>query len=37
MVDNEVNGRVNGIVFNGVGPNAGGDPKYLGAGIRHLF
>jgi predicted porin len=37
MVDNEVNSRVNGIVFNGIGPNAGGDPKYLGAGIRHLF
>jgi predicted porin len=37
MVDNETNSRSNGIVFNGIGPNAGGDPKYLGVGIRHLF
>jgi predicted porin len=37
MVDNDINARANGIVFNGIGPNAGGDPKYLGAGIRHLF
>lgn len=22
---------------NGIGPNAGGDPKYLGVGLRHLF
>jgi len=37
MVDNETNSRASGIVFNGIGPNAGGDPKYLGVGMRHLF
>ena len=36
-VDNEANARSSGIVFNGIGPNAGGDPKYVGVGIRHLF
>jgi predicted porin len=36
-VDNETNSRSNGIVFNGIGPNAGADPKYLGVGLRHLF
>jgi predicted porin len=36
-VDNETNSRSNGIVFNGIGPSAGGDPKYLGVGLRHLF
>jgi predicted porin len=36
-VDNETNSRSSGIVFNGIGPNAGGDPKYLGVGLRHLF
>jgi hypothetical protein len=37
LVDNEVNARASGIVFNGIGPNAGGDPEYLGVGLRHLF
>ena len=36
-VDNKTNSRSNGIVFNGIGPNAGGDPKYAGIGLRHLF
>ena len=37
MVNNDVNSRSSGIVFNGIGPNAGGDPRYLGVGLRHLF
>ena len=37
LVDNDLNSRSSGIVFGGIGPNAGGDPQYLGAGIRHLF
>ncbi len=37
MVDNETNARASGIVFGGIGPNAGGDPKYGGVGLRHLF
>jgi predicted porin len=37
MVDNETNARASGIVFGGIGPNAGGDPKYYGVGLRHLF
>jgi len=37
MVNNDTNARANGIVFGGIGPNAGGDPKYLGVGLRHLF
>ena len=37
FVDNEVNARSSGIVFNGIGPAAGGDPNYAGVGLRHLF
>jgi predicted porin len=37
MVDNEQNARHSGIVFGGIGPSAGGDPKYYGVGLRHLF
>ena len=37
FVDNDQNARANGIVFGGIGPNAGGDPKYYGVGLRHLF
>jgi len=37
LVDNDLNSRSSGIVFGGIGPNAGADPQYLGAGIRHLF
>ena len=37
MVDNETNSRSSGIVFGGIGPSAGGDPRYLGVGLRHLF
>jgi predicted porin len=37
MVDNETNSRASGIVFGGIGPSAGADPKYYGVGLRHLF
>ena len=37
FVDNDTNSRSSGIVFNGIGPNAGGDPQYAGVGLRHLF
>jgi len=37
IISNDSNARFNGIVFNGIGPNAGGDPRYLGVGLRHLF
>ena len=37
FVDNDTNSRSSGIVFNGIGPNAGGDPQYGGVGLRHLF
>jgi hypothetical protein len=37
MVDNDENARASGIVFGGIGPSAGGDPKYYGVGLRHLF
>jgi predicted porin len=37
LVNNDVNSRSSGIVFGGIGPNAGGDPQYLGVGLRHLF
>ena len=37
MVDNETNSRASGIVFGGIGPSAGGDPRYCGVGLRHLF
>jgi predicted porin len=36
-VDNDTNARASGIVFNGIGPNAGADPQYYGVGLRHLF
>ena len=37
VVDNDTNARVSGIVFGGIGPNSGGDPGYVGVGLRHLF
>lgn len=37
FITNDTNARFSGIVFNGIGPNAGGDPRYLGVGLRHLF
>ena len=37
LVKNDTNSRASGIVFNGIGPNAGADPQYLGVGLRHLF
>ena len=37
MINNDTNARFSGIVFNGIGPNSGGDPRYVGVGLRHLF
>ena len=37
LINNDTNARFSGIVFNGIGPNAGGDPRYVGVGLRHLF
>ena len=37
FVENDSNSRSSGIVFNGIGPNAGGDPRSCGVGLRHLF
>jgi predicted porin len=36
-VTNDTNARYAGIVFNGLSPAAGGDPKYTGIGLRHTF
>ena len=37
FINNDTNARFSGIVFNGIGPNSGGDPRYIGVGLRHLF
>jgi predicted porin len=37
FVENDTNSRASGIVFGGIGPNAGADPRYYGVGLRHLF
>jgi predicted porin len=37
FIDNDTNARYSGISSGGIGPNAGGDPRYLGVGMRHLF
>jgi predicted porin len=37
QITNETNARYTGIVFNGLNPAAGADPKYMGLGIRHTF
>jgi predicted porin len=37
FTENETNARYNGIVFGGLGPNAGADPRYYGIGLRHTF
>jgi predicted porin len=37
FINNDTNARFSGIVFNGIGPNSGGDPRYVGVGLRHLF
>ena len=37
FITNDTNARYAGIVNNGIGPNAGGDPRYVGVGLRHLF
>jgi predicted porin len=36
-ITNETNARYAGIVFNGLSPAAGADPRYTGLGIRHTF
>ena len=35
--NNDTNARYSGILSAGIGPNAGGDPRYVGVGLRHLF
>ena len=37
IVDNDTNARYTGASAAGIGPNAGGDPRYIGVGLRHLF
>lgn len=37
QVTNDTNARTTGIVFQGLTPAAGGDPKYYGVGMRHTF
>jgi predicted porin len=37
IVDNDTNARYTGASAAGIGPNAGGDPRYFGVGLRHLF
>jgi predicted porin len=37
QITNQTNARYAGIVFNGLNPVSGADPKYLGAGLRHTF
>ena len=34
LTENETNARYNGIVFGGIGPAAGADPRYYGIGLR---
>jgi len=36
-VSNQANAAYSGIVFYGVGPVAGADPRYTGVGLRHTF
>lgn len=36
-VTNDTNARYQGTVFNGLQPVAGGDPRYVGVGLRHAF
>jgi predicted porin len=36
-VQNEANAAYNGIVFYGIGPASGADPRYFGLGMRHTF
>ncbi len=37
FVNNSANARYTGVVFNGIQPVAGGDPRYYGVGLRHTF
>jgi predicted porin len=37
QVTNDRNARAAGIVFNGLTPAVGGDPRYYGVGLRHAF
>ena len=36
-ITNDTNARYVGIVFGGLSPHAGGDPRYTGVGLRHTF
>jgi predicted porin len=37
QVTNDRNASSTGVVFNGLAPAVGGDPKYYGMGLRHTF
>lgn len=37
IINNDTNARYNGISAEGIQPNAGGDPQYIGVGLRHIF
>lgn len=37
QVTNDTNAQSAGIVFNGLAPAVGGDPRYYGVGLRHTF
>jgi predicted porin len=37
IINNDTNARYNGISAEGIQPNAGGDPQYIGVGLRHVF
>jgi predicted porin len=37
QVTNDRNAQSSGIVFNGLTPAVGGDPRYYGIGLRHTF
>ncbi len=36
-ITNDTNARYQGIVFNGLTPAPGADPRYTGVGLRHTF
>ncbi|HEX4328103.1 MAG TPA: porin [Burkholderiales bacterium] len=37
QIANDTNARYTGAVFNALAPLAGGDPRYIGVGMRHTF
>jgi predicted porin len=37
IINNDTNARYQGISSEGMIPNAGGDPRYIGVGLRHVF